>query len=184
MSGGSPGGEILLGGGAMGVALAALLSGCATTSAPKGFLPTATEAQSTARGGWISVEHVAGAGEVGASKVEGELIALGEDSLFVLHPAGLAVVATADVTSAKLTGYDPRWGLIALWTGIGTLSTASHGVVLLLSAPVWLITGSLFASSASRAPQVKHPKSWQQFRLYARFPQGLPRGVDRASLKM
>ena len=73
---------------------------------------------------------------------------------------------------------------MALWTVAGTLSTASHGVALLLSAPAWIIGGSVATTKVSHAPLITYPsRPWSDLARYARFPQGLPIGLDPATLQ-
>ena len=76
-----------------------------------------------------------------------------------------------------------RFNWLGLWTLLGTLSTGSHGFFLILSAPVWILTGTVAAVNQSRQPVLTYPRQgWAGWRAYARFPQGLPPGLARAAL--
>ncbi len=157
------------------------LAGCASSTAPRGWLPQAVEAQSAAHGGWLSLR--VNGGSRGAVH-EGELLAIQADSIFILEHGTCFGLPTAQVVKATLTAYDANTRLLAIWTLGGTLSTASHGVGLILSAPVWIIAGTAATASQSRAPQTTFtPATWEKTRAYARFPQGLPEGLDRSSLR-
>ena len=69
-------------------------------------------------------------------------------------------------------------------TVLGTLSTFSHGFIAVISAPIWIVSGSAAAAIQSRKPILDYPKTTiDQFTIYARFPQGLPTNLNRASLK-
>jgi hypothetical protein len=156
-------------------------AGCASRLAPKDWLPLAVDAQSDAHGGWISLEVK---GPSATTVHQGELLAVSADSIFVLEDSTCFGVPTAQVAEATLMGYDSDKGKLGLWTFAGTLSTASHGWGLILSAPVWLITGITGTAVQSHAPQMKlRSSSWARARAYARFPQGLPDGLDRSSLR-
>lgn len=164
--------------------VAAQALACASTTAPSGWLPTPSEAQSEAFGGWMSVEYRAGSR---AAYAEGELIAVGPDTVFLLPAEGLIAIPMGAIRRATLTAYDAQSGGLAAWTLLGTVSTLSHGVGLIVSAPVWILTGSIATASASRAPRRQYrseAEAWQEFRKFARFPQGLPPGVQRTSLRL
>jgi hypothetical protein len=157
------------------------LSGCASSTAPKGWLPKAVEAQSAAHGGWLSLKVKDGSR---GTVHEGELLAIQADSIFILEHGACFGLPTGQVSEAKLMGYDANKGPLAAWTLFGTLSTASHGAFLIISAPVWVIAGTGATASQSRAPQtIVTPATWETARAYARFPQGLPEGLDRSSLR-
>ena len=66
----------------------------------------------------------------------------------------------------------------------GALSTASHGVGLIISFPVWILIGSISTATQSYTPIQKFPvKSWDELIKYARFPQGLPRVLELGKLE-
>jgi hypothetical protein len=117
-------------------------------------------------------------------QAHGELLAVHADSLFVLSANSLTAIPTAKTKKATLTVYDANVGPLVAWSVLGTLSTASHGAGLIISAPVWIIAGIAATSAQSHAPRITFPrKSWKEFRMYARFPTGLPPGLDRRSLR-
>lgn len=163
-----------------------LAAACASSTAPVGFLPAPLESQRTAYGGWIEVEYGDGRRP---ERAAGELLAVQGDSLYVLTPrvgelGGAVTVATSAITKAKLTAYDSQSGKFAMWTLLGVFSTASHGFVLVLSAPVWILTGSTATAVQSHRPQSLYPTvGWNAIAPYARFPQGLPPGIDLRTLQ-
>ena len=168
------------------IVLSALLSlgamGCATTSAPRGWLPSAREAPMNVYGGWAvinidSADH--------QRRVQGEFIAVGTDTLFVLTSGGLQAIPKAIVPSAKISYFDGNYSGLSSWALLGTLSTASHGFYLLLTAPLWILTGVLTVSSATYEQIREYPdQGWNELQKYARFPQGLPASVDRSQLSL
>jgi hypothetical protein len=160
--------------------LGSLMCSCASLHAPPGWLPPARSDQVDSFGGWIQLRTTSAAGSVDLS---GELIALDADSLFVLSSAELRAVALNEIARADVIWYDSEARLAGLWTVLGTLSTPSHGVGLIISAPVWIVIGGLATSAQSWQGRVKWPdKDWETIRAYCRFPQGLPPGIDRRAL--
>jgi hypothetical protein len=168
--------------------LGVVVTGCAGTGAPSGWLPNAAATQEEAHGAWISIQH---SSEGEAVRTEGELIAVGDDTVFVLATDGtagsLVAIPTSPDLTAKLGTYSPAIGGIVVWTFLGTVSTVSHGKFLILSAPVWIITGTVVGINQTRGPIERYPgdnpwDAWNELRVFARFPQGLPESVDRAML--
>jgi hypothetical protein len=160
-----------------------LMAGCAGSSAPAGWLEIPSKVQSQAYGAWAEVQY-----EMASSKkkltVSGELIAFEEESVYVLTDSLLVGVPTSNIIRVKLTSFDSKAGLLAIWTLTGTLATASHGILLIFSAPAWIIGGSIATAGQSHTPIKRFPdKPRQELRGYARFPQGLPSGLDKQSLK-
>ncbi len=164
--------------------------GCTSTGAPRKWLPDAGEAQQQAYGGWITVRMFA---NPNGSHVQGELIAIQEDSVFVLAGDTLVIVPKSGVHSARVAAYDSYAGRLMTWTLLGALSTASHGVAAIVSFPVWIAVGSLSAASQSSRPihnlpanafdEIRPAETWDALKPFARFPAGLPAGVDRSVLR-
>ncbi len=171
----------------------ALFAACVSNPAPSGWLPPAEDVATEAFGGWITVDTAAQAQRGGyaaasaapGAEIAGELIAVHADSVFVLSESTLVAVPRARVRGATLFAYDAHWGEVATWGFLGTLSAISNGWYFLLTGPTWIITSAIAAGSRSRAPMVSlaDPGGWERLRMYARFPQGLPAGLDRPSLR-
>jgi hypothetical protein len=157
-------------------------AGCATTTAPAGYLPDTRAVQTNVYGGWIDVMVQGGAGP---RRVTGELIAATRDTLWVLSGAGVgSVVPTSTVLGGELVAYDSEAGGVAAGALTGVLSTLSNGALLLITAPAWIIVGAAAAGAQSRLPITNlPPATWEDLASFARFPQGLPSGVSFASLK-
>jgi hypothetical protein len=167
--------------------LAALLllglaaTGCAHNTAPPGWLPDYEAAQKCALGGWVTVE-------AGQKKsrwiVEGELIAVERDSLFVLSQGTLVGVDRGAARSIQLTGYAIDVSGMRGWTALGVLGSLSHGYIAGITIPLWILVGSVATGAASHTPELSYPGGkWERLALYARFPQGLPPMLDRAALQ-
>lgn len=178
--------------------LVSALCGCASSRAPHAWLPYAQEAQREGYGGWI---EVATRDAPDAPRFSGELLAVSDDSVFVMTSAGVGGCALADVLRANLEGYDTRSGDVASMTLVGTLTSISTGIGLILIAPMWIVVGSIASGALSddgqysvdtarrrdstgerTAPDAER-RTWKDMRLYARFPQGLPVALDRSQLR-
>jgi hypothetical protein len=96
----------------------------------------------------------------------------------------LARVPRSRIRYLEVTFYRGEVGEAVGWGLSGTVSTLSHGLVLLLSAPVWLITTGTAGAIESSAGTVTYraargsltAEAFAGLRKYARFPQGLPEG--------
>jgi hypothetical protein len=160
-----------------GACLAAAVAGCARSPAPAGAVPWPAGAEADPYGAWIQVERQGGGGVVA-----GELLAVDPDTVFVLTWDGAVRGVPLDsVREATIAWYRGHATDLAAWTVVGTISTISNGVFLLLTAPMWLIAGSAATAAESRAPLVRVPTraDWTTARMYARYPAGLPPDLPR-----
>ncbi len=161
-------------------------SGCTSTGAPRGWLSVAQDAPTDPYGAWVTVEYVKGHP---TSSLAGEFLAVDGDSLYILVPDvgdgdPIQGVCLDIVKKAKIAHFDPENGKASGWVTTGSLSTASHGLGLAVSLPVWLIAGSTMAGSHSRTPLENFPNSsWHELRTYARFPQGPPPRLHELGLR-
>lgn len=160
--------------------LSVLMIGCATSIAPKGWLPDPSEAQSQAFGAWMTVEY---GSEAGTKISDGELIAVQENNVYLLTKDGITFISTDKVQNAMFAIYKEE-KIVGTWGFLGTLSTISHGMYLILSAPTWIITGIASAVGESKSGLLKYSdSSWEEIKKYARFPQGVPKGINLESLR-
>jgi len=162
--------------------LSLLVVSCATTHAPRGWLASPSDMQTDAYGGWLELEY--DSTSQAKTQLAGELIAISADSIFIANETFHAI-AVSSVKSARLVAYKSN----AEWMGglvfLGMLSTISHGGFLILTAPMWIIGGSSASGVRSFEPIVDYPKQeWSRFVPFARYPQGLPAGIDRNQIKM
>ena len=153
------------------VALSAL--GCASApTAPPDWLPDPKAVGSDEHGGWIEMECTT---NFGKAEMHGELLAVDNERVYVLLGDAMRSIPIDSVREARLTWYDSHGGAVAGLAALGALSTVSNGVYLVITAPLWMIGGTIAAHSQFHAPVVKTPKkAWDEVRPFARFPQGLP----------
>jgi hypothetical protein len=155
--------------------LLAALAGCASVSAPPRWLDEPSRAGLDGYGGWIDLK-------LPTKRLAGELIAVETDTVFVADSA-LRAVAVKDITSAVLVNYDVS--TLVPQVIVGLLSTASHGYYLIFTAPMWLLGGTMLASSRTYDPVIEYPdKKLSEFKPWARYPQGMPPGLDRGRVRM
>jgi hypothetical protein len=171
------------------IAVAVALASCASSNAPRAWLPGPNEVPATAKGAWIEVSVVERSGEAGRERrrtrrCEGEFLAASPESVYVLTMDGVEVVSRSAVASARVALFRSQIGTGALITMGGFLSTASNGLGAVLTGPLWLIVGSIATGSVSREPLHDVPShTWEEASLYARFPQGLPADFVRTGIR-
>lgn len=167
------------------LAVLAAVGGCASTGAPKDWLPEATEATRDPYGAWIAAEFP---GPQQDLLLEGEFLAVDRDSLYVLSgyvPLDDPIVSVplVLVEKAKIAHFDPQMARVNGWVLAGSLSTLSHGLGAGITLPLWVIMGSALAGGHSRTPLENYPNlTWEELRVYARFPQGPPPGMRKLGL--
>lgn len=169
--------------------LALLTVSCASSNAPHAWLPPPRDVPASPLGAWIEVAIVEMREEGRKERrvelwSEGEFLAVGAESVQILTVRGLESIPLRNVEFARVAVYQSQTAKGSLVTLGGVLSTASHGVGLILTAPLWLIAGSFTTGAVSREPLHDVPsKSWQEVSIYARFPQGLPADFDATGLR-
>ncbi len=156
-------------------------AGCVSLHAPKGWLPSPSDVQSQAFGGWMELTRATPSGEV---VVRGELIAVHPDHVYIMSERVLVDVPTKDVVSASLNIYQNSAKEVGTWAVLGFLSAASHGWVAIISGPIWLLTGIASSNAESKSGLFLYPPtSLGEMGRYARFPQGIPQGLELKLLK-
>jgi hypothetical protein len=99
----------------------------------------------------------------GQPKARGELLAIGEDRLWVREPAGVREIPLAAACKAADSSDCAQVGLVV--------------------AGIWLAAGGGAAVSLEKSTRMGlSPKEPEKLRPYARYPQGLPAGVDPREL--
>jgi hypothetical protein len=158
-----------------------LLGGCASFHSPEGWLPKLQEIPSQAYGCWTEVDH---AGDGQTITTSGELIAASSYRLFILNQSGVSEIGISSIKRMRLEIFkNPN--MLGAWALLGTLSTLSHGYGMVASAPIWIIAGTAAAVAESNSGLIEFKGCpFENIRKYARFPQGLPEGIDLGSLKM
>lgn len=110
--------------------------------------------------------------------LKGELITLDSTTLLVRQEEakGCVRVPVSEVKRFTLCYARPvkYWWSIPIYA----LSTLSHGFYLVATAPVNIIITSVVTGTGENAYQYSHKQlTYEQLRMFARFPQGLPPGL-------
>lgn len=152
-----------------------IVSSC---SAPK-YVPQVEELPLSTHGSHIEVQQKSKA------ITEGELIAIDSTGLVIL--AGIETKQLRNITfdnieKFKLTYAQPKnYG----WTiPVYTAATISHGIFLIFTAPVNIAVTSVVASAGANAFTYNQKViSYEELRMFARFPQGIPPNIDPANIR-
>ncbi len=117
------------------------------------------------------------------SNVYGELIAIDQEKMIVLleDTAQCVTVPLSDVTQFTLRYAEPdhyAWSIPAY-----TFMTITHGLWLLVTAPVNLIVTIAVTASGERAYRYNNRNmTFEELTMFARFPQGIPPNVDLSEI--
>jgi hypothetical protein len=160
--------------------LSLLAVGCAARYSPRGYLEEPRKTQKDTFGGWVRLKIA----EKDIRTISGELIALSSDSIFVANETFHAL-ALSNIKSARLEAYNSQAGHMGALVGLGTLLTVSNGIGLLFTAPMWILGGGTATIFQSYEPIIEYPEQeLDRLQPFARYPQGLPPGIDRSRITM
>ena len=161
-------------------AAALVLGGCAGSPGPREYLPAAQEAVRTAWGGWVEVVRREPDSTFGDRRIAaGELLAASADTLHVLTEAGALTVVRGPLDRVTLVGEYNRAGERSAACAAMTGFCISHGFFALGTLPLSLIIGFADSHAQSRVGVLEIREGpWDACRSRARFPQGLPPGLD------
>ncbi len=131
----------------------------------------------------------------GGPPVTGELVAVSDDTLWMLAGPRLVALPMPQVAQVRIDRRTPGAGRAWAWALIGGAVTGGAltaacssvrkncGGAFALSVALFLVPGAIAAASLDHARyQTLDRPEPGQLRARARFPQGLPPGVDRDSL--
>ncbi len=157
-----------------------LMAGCISLPGPTDWVPSSEEVQQDVYGAWTILEITPKSNK---KPMEGELIAVQQGILYLLNENILQEIPIKQIKKAILASFNARGG-ISMWATLGFVSTLSHGGWLIFSAPIWLISGIINSNAATTSGMLKFDNyNLRDMKKYARFPQGIPEGLDIYSLK-
>jgi hypothetical protein len=113
----------------------------------------------------------------GDSDTLGELLGIDPEHLYVLENERTVAIPRSSVERVSIKLYTSGATAAGIWTGLGTISTLSHGLYLIITAPIWLATGVPTTASLAATNHLRvEPAQLDRLDQFARFPQGLPSG--------
>jgi hypothetical protein len=130
------------------------------------------------------------------NKVKGELLALGSEQLWVLEPARTREVPLSEIEQVRVRLHELDGKRTLTWAAVGGIASAaaltvacssvedtSCGGIFYGSVIPWAVFGGLSARSLETSSRVLiRAPDLAALRPYARYPQGLPAGLDPATL--
>ena len=156
--------------------LVSVLGGCTVP----GYLPEAEQIGENQYGSYITVNGI------NDSVVKGELIEIDSTRLIVLVNTDsikrAETLQTKEISRFTLLYAKPKkYG----WTiPVYTLATFFHGLFLAFTAPINLIVTITVTSSGMQAFQYSEKEmTYEKLKMFARFPQGLPPGINIENIK-
>lgn len=142
-----------------------------------GYLPTTSSIGVNEFGSYISITRHSG------KDLRGELIAVDSSNIFVLTDNPRQCVA---LPTSQMKAFSLRYakGKAYGWTvPLYSLFTISHGWFLIITFPVNLITTLIVTNSGRKSFTYSEKDiNIEYLSSFARFPQGIPPGIDIASI--
>jgi len=170
-----------------------LFGGCRSALIPAGYNLGPRDVSKSFTGCWIDVFSVSGDSAVLKVNLSGELIALQDDSAYILTEVSFVALPVNNIKSAELHVFKPQGamgpvvGLLSFLPNIaGEIASSTGGAFLLLGVPV-AVSGILFGiGEAGSNATLKYPEknNLEEFVKFARFPQGLPSGLKTKELHL
>ena len=115
--------------------------------------------------------------EMAHDSVSGELLAVGPSTIWVLFNEKVVPISRTEIVLVEVDCYASGALGLGIWTGVGALSTGSHGAFFIISLPVWLAVGIPLIVTAAESSELEVGRSnIDGLYQFARFPQGLPPG--------
>ncbi len=157
--------------------LTVLMFGCVSQN----YLPRPDKIDVNEYGSFIEVRRYQGL------TLKGELISLDSNQMVIMTwnkkaPWMPVVVPMKEISSFSLRYARPGpygWTIPVL-----SLSTITHGFFSLLTFPINLVVTSVVTATGARAYRYSQSDiGFSQLKMFARYPQGIPPGIDLATLQ-
>jgi hypothetical protein len=160
---------------------AILIAGCATNWVPDRWLASPEQSQVQGYGGWATVTFDSNPKR---ATIGGELISVAPDQLMILMPSGVIEVSKTGTKRVVVDGYEQDVRPVRRGWLIGSLASITHGYLAPVTVGLWSGAAQAALREAYSYARVTYPgQRWQDLRRYARFPQGLPAGLDVRALQ-
>jgi hypothetical protein len=154
-----------------------MVTGC---TAPK-YLPKVGDLDKNPFGSYIRIHST------GNKLIKGELIAVDSNQIIVLEGSDSIASGCVAVPIQRISRYDLRYAQPKHygWSiPLSILLTLAHGYYAVFTLPASLAVTIPVTISGERAFQYNNNTlSYEQLKMFARFPQGLPPGVSLPAIK-
>jgi hypothetical protein len=159
------------------------LFSCASLTAPSEYVPSFNKAKTYPYGSYIELETK------GKLKISGEFIGISENNIFIRKGDTIYFLPIGDIEGAVIISNRPdnfSMVFISLFTLLGTFSTVTHFVLLIFTAPGWILSGALSGVIIVNEPVIKIKKrdDLNKVIYLSRYPQGIPEEIKQKSIKL
>ena len=169
------------------------LSGCSTAKIPAGYRFNPRDVKKEITGSWIEINAFQTQVLSPDIKLSGELIAIQSDTVYILTETQLKSVTFNKIFEATLYIYNNQAGKYAVATGslyfpdiLAAIANNMSGF-LAIGVP-WILAGSIITLSIGNNDSnlLIYPgrNQIEDFKKFARFPQGLPPGIEKDKLHL
>ena len=154
-------------------------------------MPRPMDSTTGFKGSWMVISAYNDTHRLAEKSISGELMAIQSDTVYLLTDSALVAVNRNMINSVVLYLFKPQTKTAPLISGLSYLPNVfgaiaiNEGAVLLLGVPL-LITGAVMSAIESTGSVMRYPGKYQlkAFSKFARFPQGLPPGLDPEKLHL
>jgi hypothetical protein len=168
------------------------LLGCSTAKIPMSYRFNPRDLKKEITGCWIEVNMHSKANVNPEMELSGELVAIQSDTVYVLTEVQLNGIQLNKINEAILYIYNSQGGKYVAVTGLLYLSdiiaAMATGIPTFLDIGLpWLVGGSIITfSEGNNSNLLIYPKknTIEDFRKFARFPQGILPGVMKDKLHL
>ena len=166
------------------ISLCVIITGCASTSAPEGWLSTIDSLKNDTRGSWIDIE-LKNPKEI----ISGELISFQNDTIMTLAHYNNELVSTNinRVKRFKVAIFDPNLNLLNRYATLGFFSSLSHGFWALLTMPAWIIQGVRanikYSKNAIKVFNDNTNISFDDLNKFSRYRGPIPETIERKKIR-
>lgn len=171
-----------------------LLTGCMSVQEAYRYTPSLSKSGTYLYGRWVVVNYTAAVDSAYIYTKSGELIAHKDSQMYVLDQVKMDVIPDSLITTATLFMYKKNPKAVVITTlvmiipnFIGALAYPGYAAEFLALAVIPVINGIIFTSIEGGVPnnQLRYPKNdLEEFTNFARFPQGIPEGLDVETLEL
>lgn len=169
------------------------LLGCSTANIPVSYRFKPRDLKKEITGNWIEINMHSKSNINPDIKLSGELIAIELDTIYILTEEKLNSIQINRINEAILYIFSNQAGNYAVTTGLlylpDIIAAFVTGIPYFLEFGIpWLIVGSSISiyEASDNSNRLIYPKEniLEDFKKYARFPQGMPKGIIKEKLHL